>query len=1177
MNCFFLKKSWLCFYITVILWLPIYWSPVLAQLNSVTPPKIIAPSPDAAALGKYGEIPVGLYTGIPSVSIPIYEVKQGKISVPISLSYNGGGGIKVQEESGWAGLGWVLNAGGIITRTLREKDDLHNSQYFNSAYPIVDFNGGISNPRCRLDAEPTPAGTNGIFYGYFSSSNAESLYEFQPDIFYFNFLNYSGKFIIDQSEGFHIIGKDENIKIEFINNAADQKVNGFIITLPDGLKCTFTPTAVTQQTSSGNNTYISSWNLKKIESPIGDSVRFNYGYENKTSFYRRSLINASNISFQAAFCPPIGNAFSTYVDDIANMRKICEGSTYGIISDSYSTNDITENLLSSIEFSNGRVDFLASPTRQDLWYGSNIANAYKLDSIEVKNNSGLLVKKNTFEYSYFESNSYPVFNSNLVFVNNRIDKKLRLIKCTETGKPPHLFEYNNDAKMSIKSWGGDEWGLNNKLRIGMDKVYLGDDITLMQNTARDAEAYTNRSGILEKITYPTGGYTKLVYETHTFNEFAQSNLQNDVSTYEVMFDNYTGQNINDNNKSFVIDGGYSGKVLVELRFEYRLTTEPCQFFSSYPQCGIFLQNMLKNFSVNIGGKVLAFGGSFYQDGSPISMSGQYQPNIFLLSFEPGAKLISFNIPNTQPVPGVQFRLYARVKYEKTKYGGGLRIKSTEDYTPGVTNTPITKNYIYADQVTLPDNTVLNQKPFGKILSPVYTRKREYKKSMDISCNCERTETYSESIIPLGSSGGGAVGYDSVIVQYDGNQSLGKTVTAFINLPEQILGFNYPNLPNISNPSNGNILAEKKYNNNARLASDINYEYETKKRDIRYGNIIERDQFALKFNELKAKWCGSLQSQLPCPTGAFYIHTYKMYTDWVVAKKTTERIYNQDAAVDAFVETVTDYDYANSLHKLPTKITTTNSKGEVNTHLRLYPADYAGNTGFIGQLKNKFMHNQLIESVQMRNKSNTDYIVSGLVNTFKNTSQGLPDLVKTLELNNIMPLSAFKFSNQTTAGILPSTLPNTGFAEDPNYNTQLTYNLYNSNGNLLQYMAKDGIINSFVWGYNQNYPIVKVSGASYADILTALSQTDINLAYLQALTGNALNVELSKIRTYLSTNRPMAEVYSYTYLPLIGMLSETNSNSRNKYYEYDSFNRLKLIRDHDNNILKSFDYQYQQPQ
>ncbi len=72
--------------------------------------KIIPPSPTAYELGKYGQIPVGYFTGTPNVSVPIYTYKAGNLSVPISLSYNSNG-IKVDQLSSNVGLGWSLNVG----------------------------------------------------------------------------------------------------------------------------------------------------------------------------------------------------------------------------------------------------------------------------------------------------------------------------------------------------------------------------------------------------------------------------------------------------------------------------------------------------------------------------------------------------------------------------------------------------------------------------------------------------------------------------------------------------------------------------------------------------------------------------------------------------------------------------------------------------------------------------------------------------------------------------------------------------------------------------------------------------------------------------------------------------------------------------------------------------------
>jgi YD repeat-containing protein len=54
----------------------------------------------------------------------------------------------------------------------------------------------------------------------------------------------------------------------------------------------------------------------------------------------------------------------------------------------------------------------------------------------------------------------------------------------------------------------------------------------------------------------------------------------------------------------------------------------------------------------------------------------------------------------------------------------------------------------------------------------------------------------------------------------------------------------------------------------------------------------------------------------------------------------------------------------------------------------------------------------------------------------------------------------------------------------------------------------------------------------------------------------------------------AQMTSHCYKPLIGMLTQNDPNNQILYYEYDNAGRLKLIRDMDNNIIKTITYQYQ---
>ena len=78
---------------------------------------VIPPAPEVASMMKYIDIPVSHFTGQPQIEIPIYTLNEGSLSVPITLSYRGGG-IKQNELSGIISKGWTLMAGMTISRTV---------------------------------------------------------------------------------------------------------------------------------------------------------------------------------------------------------------------------------------------------------------------------------------------------------------------------------------------------------------------------------------------------------------------------------------------------------------------------------------------------------------------------------------------------------------------------------------------------------------------------------------------------------------------------------------------------------------------------------------------------------------------------------------------------------------------------------------------------------------------------------------------------------------------------------------------------------------------------------------------------------------------------------------------------------------------------------------------------
>ena len=97
---------------------------LLSQNTNTYIPKInnIPSSPEAALLGRFGDIPIGYYTGTANISIPIYTIKEAGVEIPIQLRYHSSG-IKVADEATWVGLGWDLSPGGEIIQEVRGKRD----------------------------------------------------------------------------------------------------------------------------------------------------------------------------------------------------------------------------------------------------------------------------------------------------------------------------------------------------------------------------------------------------------------------------------------------------------------------------------------------------------------------------------------------------------------------------------------------------------------------------------------------------------------------------------------------------------------------------------------------------------------------------------------------------------------------------------------------------------------------------------------------------------------------------------------------------------------------------------------------------------------------------------------------------------------------------------------------
>lgn len=162
-----------------------------------------APSAEVANLGTFGTVPVGLYTGTPNISVPIYTIKIGHITLPIEAMYHLSN-VKPHTPPSCLGIGWALSAGGYIARTVKGCQDEKGTYstkagyYFN--HSKLDQIEKSTNKSQKLTALTHLSGND--------------WYELAADEFYFSFNGYSGTFFMDKDGQWRVIS-DDNIKVEF--------------------------------------------------------------------------------------------------------------------------------------------------------------------------------------------------------------------------------------------------------------------------------------------------------------------------------------------------------------------------------------------------------------------------------------------------------------------------------------------------------------------------------------------------------------------------------------------------------------------------------------------------------------------------------------------------------------------------------------------------------------------------------------------------------------------------------------------------------------------------------------------------------------------------------------------------------------------------------------------------
>ncbi|CAD0000410.1 hypothetical protein FLAT13_00015 [Flavobacterium salmonis] len=219
----------------------------------------------------------------------------------------------------------------------------------------------------------------------------------------------------------------------------------------------------------------------------------------------------------------------------------------------------------------------------------------------------------------------------------------------------------------------------------------------------------------------------------------------------------------------------------------------------------------------------------------------------------------------------------------------------------------------------------------------------------------------------------------------------------------------------------------------------------------------------------------------------------------------------------------------------------------------YPFEYTSDA--VNQaMTAKNMIGQPIETISLK-----DNVVRGATKTEYSNSSGLyqPKTIYKAEFDT--PVSEAIFNNSSTSF----------------YKPVLNFDSYNAKGNLLQFKPANGMPTYYVWGYKEQYPIAKLENFTSSDASAIQSFITAAVDASNLDTSPALEDALRAALASLRSAAPNAMATTYTYDPLIGVTSITDTKGYTVYYQYDNFNRLKQVVDSAGYIVSKNEYNYKQ--
>ncbi|MEM7381588.1 MAG: hypothetical protein AAF361_10390, partial [Bacteroidota bacterium] len=457
-------------------------------------------SPEAEAFSKYGDTNVSMYSGTPSISIPLHSINGSEMNLPFTLTYDASG-IKVEQLATWVGLGWNLNAGGRITRIANGLPDDYirgNYETINDSHVVNSIESYLANTSKQFASEQAVKD-----YFVFLDKINKNFIDAQPDIYKVSAPNLNTTIVFDINDNNMPKSLDNpRIRIDQVyrGNEGNKQITGWEITNEDGTKYHFKQTELTKRngndTSSNgviSNEYVSSWLLTKIESSNRKDI-FDFEYVSLGYWPQEQLASTAL------------RATTTILDFVTYypLNSVAErfGGGAGYLVD--------QAFLSSIKHNSKVVADLSRGSRMDIV--SNGSNA-RLSNIRFYDYHGSTVKSIRFlNDSYF--NNDAIGNSSTSYLDIRL--KLDGLEIKGRGSQAYQrydFEYDRPERLPSRSHKGQDFagyynGASNSVLY--PKYTTGNFV--FEGADREPNSNKAKIGLLKRLWYPTGGYSEFNFE-----------------------------------------------------------------------------------------------------------------------------------------------------------------------------------------------------------------------------------------------------------------------------------------------------------------------------------------------------------------------------------------------------------------------------------------------------------------------------------------------------------------------------------------------------------------------------------------------------------------------------------------------------------------------------------------